>query len=419
MASSRSEQSRAALAPALLLLVAATCAVLRPDTPPQEWDDDWGPLVPHKTFPADCGICHVPERWDVLRADFSFDHAKETGFPLEGAHEGAACLRCHNDFGPVEEYVARGCAGCHLDVHRAELGSNCLECHNQRDWRPDGLVAEHARTRFPLVGAHIAAACEKCHERAPTGSYRGAPTRCELCHRDDLARAQSPDHAASGWTTSCERCHFPTGWNGADFAHAFFPLTGGHGGLACDRCHVGGDFRGLSRDCISCHLDDYQGAPNHVSGNYSQNCLQCHTTATWEGARFDHSFFPLNGGHAGLACIRCHTTGTTGPIPRDCVSCHSDDYQGAPNHVSGNFPQQCDQCHTTARWEGATFNHRFPLTGRHDVACAECHPGGNTATFTCFNCHGQAETDRDHDEVRNYRYDSAACYQCHPNGRGD
>ena len=50
------------------------------------WDKKWGPLVPHKTFPKKCDLCHVPKRWDVMRPDFHFDHLKETGYALEGAH---------------------------------------------------------------------------------------------------------------------------------------------------------------------------------------------------------------------------------------------------------------------------------------------------------------------------------------------
>jgi hypothetical protein len=69
----------------------------RPDVPQESWSKQWGPLVPHQTFPGDCSICHVTEGWNTLRKDFSFDHKTQTGYPLEGAHAEAACLRCHND----------------------------------------------------------------------------------------------------------------------------------------------------------------------------------------------------------------------------------------------------------------------------------------------------------------------------------
>jgi len=130
----------------LLVLVLAVTGIVfvincRPDVPRENWSKRWGPLVPHRTFPGDCGICHVTERWDILRQDFSFDHKDKTGYSLEGAHVDAACLRCHNDRGPVTAYVARGCGGCHPDPHASALGLDCERCHGQTDWTPTGLIA--------------------------------------------------------------------------------------------------------------------------------------------------------------------------------------------------------------------------------------------------------------------------------------
>ena len=334
---------------ALLLLgwalITPSCQVV---VPQHGWSKKWGPMVPHETFPGDCGVCHTPEGWEVLREDFSFDHQKETGFALEGAHAAAACLRCHNDRGPISVYIARGCAGCHPDPHKSSLGKNCQSCHEQTTWRPVGLISEHARTRFPLAGMHAIAPCESCHPRAPVGEFRGVPTTCHLCHERDLARATSPDHVNNGWVTGCERCHSPSGWAGADFRHDFFPLNGGHSALQCTQCHIGGNF---------------------------------------------------------------------GSIPSACFSCHQDDYQRAPNHEQ--FSQDCTQCHSTVAWSDAVFNHRFPLQGPHARPCSTCHQGGDTSSFTCLVCHEHRQTEMDdvHDDVNGYRYDSQACYQCHPNGR--
>jgi hypothetical protein len=462
---------------ALVCVLFATCGIR---TPREGWNERWGPLVPHKSFPGDCGICHVPERWDVLKDDFQFDHAKETGHPLEGAHATAACLRCHNDFGPVQAYTVRGCAGCHADIHQGQLTGECTLCHNESNWRPEGLVAEHARTRFPLYGAHLAAACEACHFRAPTGDFKSAPTECALCHTADLARATTPDHAAQGWTDTCERCHSPVAWGGGAFLHGFFPLEGGHdiecldchtsinfeplpktcitchqddrdrapnhdgfattcedchniytwegaridhsffpltGGheLECTACHTNGTFDGLSTACVSCHQDDYDNAPNHET--FPTSCEDCHTINRWDDAQIDHSFFPLTGGHA-IACADCHTNGI-GDLPTTCISCHQDDFNNAPNH--DNFGTNCEECHNINDWADADFRHNsFPLTGRHDVACTECHTTNNPPQFTCLECHAhnQNDMDNEHDDVRNYRYDSAACYNCHENGRG-
>jgi hypothetical protein len=336
-----------ALLAAALCLLLVNCETLAPRN---GWQKRWGPLVPHRTFPGDCGLCHVAERWDLLRPDFTFDHQKSTGYPLEGAHARAACLRCHNDRGPVSAYAARGCGGCHPDPHQSTLGLDCTRCHEQTTWRPTGLIAEHARTRFPLYGVHAAVPCERCHLEARQGQYRGAPVECDLCHQKDLARATSPNHIASGWTRNCDRCHTPSSFTAANFVHSFFPLTGGH---------------------------------------------------------------------TGLACTRCHTSGSFGPIPSDCYSCHQADYQRAPNHAALGFPHDCQSCHSTTNWTGSTFRHTFPLSGPHNVSCTSCHDAGTTTTFNCLGCHQpKSAVDQRHSGIRNYSYDSAACLRCHPTGRG-
>ncbi len=408
------KRNRQALRTAGLFALAMTLVTCGLVVPRKGWSKRWGPLVPHKTFPGDCSLCHVPDRWDKLRDDFSFDHEKETGVALKGAHKKAACLRCHNDFGPVEAYVARGCAGCHQDPHGTQLGGDCTACHTEENWRPVGIVAKHARTRFPLVGRHAVTACSLCHIRAPTGDFRGASKQCAQCHQAALAEAQNPDHRANGWVTNCERCHTPRGWSGAAFDHLFFPLSGGHALTDCSRCHTNGGFDGLTKDCLSCHADDRARAPGH--DKFSVMCQQCHNTSRWEDAEVDHSFFPLTAGHALTDCSRCHTNGGFEGLSKDCLSCHADDRARAPNH--DKFPTTCQQCHTTTRWKGAVFNHRFPLRGEHNVDCSVCHTTPDTRVFSCFGCHEHSRdrTDKKHREVNGYTYSSAACVQCHPNG---
>lgn len=343
------------LALGLLLLAAAACA--RALLGRQAWDEDrYGPLVPHTSFPADCGLCHVPERWDMVKEDFHFDHEKETGFKLVGAHRRAACLRCHNDRGPVREFLLRGCGGCHVDPHEESLGSDCAHCHDQESWAPRGIVGFHARTRFPLYGVHLGVACDRCHREARIGDFKGAPVECHLCHQGALARATSPDHRQQGWTRDCQRCHTPAGWGGGNFLHGTFPLTGAHARAACAKCHAGGRFRGTPRACIACHRDKYQNTknPNHAQAGFSTRCELCHNTTAWKPARFDHNRF-------------------------------------------------------------------FPITsGKHKgFACRDCHPGGNARTFTCTNCHAHTKDkmDKKHRKVGGYRYESGACYRCHPRGK--
>jgi hypothetical protein len=259
-------------------LLSVDCEALFPR---QSWNQEWGSMVPHKSFPGDCGICHIPERWDVIREEFDFDHEKETGYALNGAHGLAACLRCHNDRGPVLVYVQRGCAGCHVDPHQGNLGMECTRCHNEDHWDPIGLIADHARTRFPLSGAHAISPCEDCHERAPVGEYRGAPVECHFCHQDEAARAV-PNHVINGWQRDCTRCHDLVTWQQAPgFNHDFFPLDGAHAALNCTQCHPGGRFVPIPNTCFSCHQQDYLAAPNHVANGFSTDCTLCHNTTAW------------------------------------------------------------------------------------------------------------------------------------------
>ncbi|MBK8976798.1 MAG: hypothetical protein IPM29_12845 [Planctomycetes bacterium] len=344
-------RARVALVVAVALTIAACSGLLGP----QDWDPNRGPVVPHDSFPADCTLCHVGSGWHDIRPDFTFDHAAVTGVPLTGAHDGAECLRCHNDRGPVAQFAARGCAGCHIDPHRGKLGGTCDVCHGESDWQPTGAIAAHSRTRFPLVGAHAAAACWRCHPGAQTGNFEGLDPSCARCHTGELRRATSPDHAAQGWTDHCERCHLPVAWRPARFDHpASVPLRGGHAGLACRTCHVNEpDYQGLSPDCIACHRDDYVAVtdPDHQASGFGQDCTLCHTLNGWQGAVFRHGFPIDRGAHRGLACNECHTTG------------------------------------------GAAFS------------CIDCHE------------HAQSDMASKHREVRNYSWSSPACLDCHPAGR--
>ena len=90
----RFRRSRVILASVLGLAIWVACGAL---VAPQDWNKGRGPVVPHDTFPADCRLCHEGSGWNHIRADFRFDHLKETGVALDGAHQQAECLRCHND----------------------------------------------------------------------------------------------------------------------------------------------------------------------------------------------------------------------------------------------------------------------------------------------------------------------------------
>ena len=141
----------------------------------------------------------------------------------------------------------------------------------------------------------------------------------------------------------------------------------------------------------------------------SAACGNCHSTAEWDLAAFDHrtTGFPLTGRHATLDCRTCHTPTTvdgrtvhafTG-LDADCAACHADD---DPHH--GQFDgETCATCHDAEAFTIAAFDHtqtRFPLAGAHErVACGACHgtetaPDGTAFVrfkplgTDCADCHG-------------------------------
>jgi hypothetical protein len=436
---------------AALLMFASCGLVSRHVLPaqPHQWRRDQGPVVPHDSFPKDCSLCHEKGTWHKIRDDFRFDHGKETGVPLFGAHAQAQCLRCHNDRGPVAVFANKGCVGCHVDYHRGQLGSQCQQCHNECNWIPEGQFALHNRTRFPLVGAHTAVACFRCHPGAQVGNFIRAPVECEACHQSDLRRARNPNHVAQGWTQDCQQCHQPIAWQEALFNHDQFPLVGAHRTVACTQCHTHGVFAGLSHDCASCHLDDFQSTtnPNHVAAGFPRQCELCHNVVAWRGAQFDHTGITGNCVHCHLPefnatrrpnhvalgfptnCQACHTSTVTWTpatfnhtgIVNGCFRCHQADYNMAtsPNHAASGFPTNCEICHDTNQWQGAVFNHRFNIrTGPHSrFSCSECHRvPSDFSIVSCTHCHShdQATMANTHSAVPGYSWTNAACISCHP-----
>ena len=434
-----------------VLAFAASCALFKTaDTPRSGWNEEaWGPVLPHGSFPAECELCHVTNTWTEIKPDFVFDHEAETGVALLGAHADGACLRCHNDRGPVQQFAQLGCRGCHVDPHEGALGDRCASCHTERSWSPEGVTVMHLEVGFPLYGAHASTSCDQCHPNARSQDFRGAPTTCVECHLDDRQRATSPDHTT---LVDCERCHKVFEWKDAVFPHDSFPLTGGHMNVACAQCHVGNVFQGTPRDCAACHQDDFAATtdPNHAAAGFSMQCESCHTIAAWKPSTFAHTSWPLTGAHLATACDRCHQNGVFVGTPRNCVDCHQPDYAATsnPNHTALGIPTTCEQCHATTGWRPASYAHdTYPLIGKHLTTtcnachtngvyagtprnCVDCHLGKYNATSnpnhtaagfptTCESCHTPAMWEGavfNHTfDIKNGKHNNFACSQCHPN----
>lgn len=212
-----------------------------------------------------CGGCHTPATW----ADASIDHDL-TGFALKGGHAAPACAACH----PDGRYVGTptSCIGCHAadDRHSGAFGEDCAACHKATTW--EDWTFDHARSSFPLTGAHRSVSCQGCHAG---GTYLGTPSTCSACH----ARPASHGTILSG---GCGSCHSTKAWKPASYngPHAF-PMNHGGAGGSCAQCHPSSL---ASYSCTRCHSSAVM-AEHHkeVSGFSMTTCAKCHPKAQGDG----------------------------------------------------------------------------------------------------------------------------------------
>lgn len=117
--------------PLLGMHVAVSCAqchrTLEFKDAPQECNGCHADRDVHKGgLGEECANCHNTNGWEI----WDFDHAKETGFALTGAHGKLKCADCHRR--PAGEVkLAQDCASCHRDddIHLGQYGRQCQRCH--------------------------------------------------------------------------------------------------------------------------------------------------------------------------------------------------------------------------------------------------------------------------------------------------
>jgi hypothetical protein len=261
-----------------------------------------GTHSPHGNLAIPCQNCHTASGWKPIRAVPEFDHNR-TRYPLRGMHQSVACAQCH--IKPVFSNVGQRCQDCHADIHKRQLGANCEACHTVRGWQVSIQQIQQHNNRFPLTGAHAAVDCDACHKGAANSQFQTMSTACASCHFKDFQVTTNPNHVTAKFSTACDTCHSSDNWLNAKFDHSStgFLLTGGHAvpPRQCTDCHTNNNYNLTTSACLTCHLKDFQGTrnPNHVAANFPSNCLQCHTTAAWQPATFDHSTvnFALTGAH--------------------------------------------------------------------------------------------------------------------------
>jgi hypothetical protein len=216
------------------------------------------------------------------------------------------CTSCHNTtFSPGGAYslTYTGCAQCHMTDYNgtnspphksAGFPTTCDSCHSTTNFTSSTWT--HPTAPLSMTGFHgtmLAGAlagtgtyqCTSCHVG---NNYSLTYTGCIQCHQTDYNNTTNPNHAASGFPTTCDSCHTFTDWTGAQFtAHdqSYFKIySGRHNGqwTACSDCHTNAkDYSVFT--CIACHQHNNQtSVTSQHNGvkNFSYtptSCYGCHS----------------------------------------------------------------------------------------------------------------------------------------------
>ncbi len=337
---------------------------------------------------------------------------------------------------PGEQHVqvrAGDCYSCHQPdyenaanpPHVNAMPTVCAACHSQSAWAP----ATFAHS-WPIAGAHTKLACQTCHTGAPP-KYQGTPTECVGCHQQDYDTSVYPGH--NTFPTACATCHSQEAWKPAAFNHKW-PILGAHTKVACQSCHTGNPpkYLGTPTLCVGCHQKDYDSSPHPGHNTYPTTCDSCHSQLGWKPASTVAHPFPLDGAHATTPCASCHVGNPAvyKGTPKDCYSCHTDDFNSSPYPGHSGFSHTCSGCHSTTAWKPATGGshpeNKFPInSGKHkNIKCADCHdaslgPTSKANTACVSSCHTSAEMNNVHKGENKYPTGTSSlnfCLDCHSDG---
>jgi len=379
----------------------------------------------HKTLGLsnNCATCHSTNSgWEPALFPEHNNY-----FQLLGAHATITnnCADCHNgNYTPI----ATNCFSCHETNYNnttnpshlaAQFSTDCESCHNESAWTPSTF--DHDSRFFPIYsGKHNGewTNCVDCH----INSNNYVEFSCVTCHEHNQTDTDRDHSGVNGYvyeSNACYTCH-PTGSEDGSFIHTqTFLLLGAHANATCVDCHIT-TYTNTSKECYSCHQTNFDNSanPNHKTVGISRQCELCHDANAWLPSLFNHTTtgFELVGSHTNVPCSNCHSVNTSNAVS-ECFSCHENSYTNAPNHVSQNYPQTCETCHSSNNWQESTFDHsttKFALTGAHVTSnCIDCHASGYVETSTeCSSCH---QTNFDNSINPNHKTVgiSIQCEKCH------
>ena len=260
-----------------------------------------------------CITCHEPNR---IREDLSKPD-------LEAAYH-RQCLTCHRQWSRQTN-----CQSCHINQHSPDIQKTkdrIKKAKHPDVHEPQKIVYETQYEEGKLVtffhNQHTKTfniKCNTCHHEE----------NCMRCHDYNLKKLRTESNATvrkkvhrtfEEHHASCIKCHEKDecgkchrSWEMKEFNHfasTGFDLDIRHKMLRCTSCHKQeGTYKGLSKNCTSCHSNFAQG-------------------------KFDHRRIglELDGTHADLECGDCHKNNNFSTTPK-CNDCHEDKY--VPHSLPG------------------------------------------------------------------------------------
>jgi hypothetical protein len=227
------------------------------------------------------------------------------------------------------------------------------------------------------------------------GSFRRAwdPIRLALALLFIVGLSVFAPHRAAAQETVTGVQEIP----GFDHSAVGIPLTGKHGKIICESCHINNVLKGTPRTCVGCH--DGGIAPGKPKSHppAGNNCAQCHTTKNFRPFAFDHTSIsqpcaschngasargkPANHIAATATCDNCHVTSGFKDARVDhrdvqgtCVSCHNGKIAMGKKKGHIAAPDDCGSCHSTLSFKNPAVNH-----ASIGQPCATCHLGSTTS----------------------------------------
>ena len=276
-----------------------------------------------------------------------------------------ASLHAQSQSGGVP--TAQGCANADP--------SDPSSCHNVLDARPNAVTNQST--------ASCGEGTSGCHQEK-TVSNHGAATAHGFTSASDYNAG-----TVSGCTNSGAGCH------GSDSARDNFTTYHPDSGCTGGACHTSPSkptYAG-DRECVSCHSNNYVGAPDVVgltdltpAGHYNETTHTAFGMTTAVDA----------GGTASASCTACHNPVSAGgpdqlyaqhqglPAPfgdTDCAACHSASQEVADVVANSWGGGLCAACHSALVLPTMTQHDTTapPVTASTTDGClsANCHPTSN------------------------------------------